>query len=85
MHSLFHSIDFFIRQMIKVACAFSCGKVAVVLETEANEKINLSVGHIYRILDRLFGRIVAGQEGQFVGEFGINGLVNKPKQSLYSD
>ncbi len=56
--------------MIKVACAFSCGQTAVVLETEANEKINLSVGHIYGILDRLFGRIVVGQEGQFVGEFG---------------
>ena len=55
------------------------------METEANEKINLSVGHIYGILDRLFDRIVVGQEGQFVGEFGINGLVDKPKQSLYSD
>ena len=60
LHDTFHRIDFLIRQMVKVACASSCGQSAVVLEAKTNEEVNLSVGHIDDVLDSLFGRIVVG-------------------------
>ena len=82
LHSLFHRIDFLILKILKVACTFSCGQATVVLEAKTNKEVNLSVGHIYDVLDRFFGRIVVSQEGQLIGEFGINGLINESEKRL---
>ena len=39
-----------------MACAFPRGESAIVLQAEANKEVDLPVGHIHDLLDRLLGR-----------------------------
>jgi len=82
LNGLFHASDFLIRQGIEVACAFTCGESAIVLQAEANKEVNLPVGHIHDLLDSSLRLIVAGQERQFTGEFRINGLIDEAEECL---
>jgi len=41
LNGLFHASDLFIRQKIKLVRAFSCGESPIVLQTKANEQIDL--------------------------------------------
>jgi transposase len=66
LNGLHHSGDFFSRQRIEMAFAFSCRQVPIVLQAEANEKIDLSIWHVHDLLNVLFGLGIAGDERQFV-------------------
>ena len=50
MYGLFHESNLFIRQEIEVAYALSCGEPAIVMQTEANEEVDLSVWHVHDFL-----------------------------------
>jgi hypothetical protein len=76
-NGLFHASDFFIRQEIEVARAFPCGESAIVLQTEANKKVDFLVRHVHDLLDGFLGLVVVGQECQFAGKFRIDGLIDK--------
>ncbi len=55
-----------------MAGSLPCGKAAVVLDTETNEEINLSIRQIDDVLNGLFGRIEVLQKGQFDRELGVD-------------
>ena len=37
-----------------MACAFTCGESAIVLQAEANKEVDLPVGHIHDLLNGLY-------------------------------
>ena len=82
LNGLLHTGDLFIRQGVKMACAFPCGDSPIVLKAEANEKIDLPVGHIHDLLDGFLGLVIVGQKFQFAGEFRIDGLIYETEKCL---
>ena len=65
-----------------MAGAFPRGKPTVVLQARLDEEVNHAVRHINNILDGLLGLVIIGKEGQFVHEFGVDGLLDKPEQGF---
>ncbi len=80
LNGLLHSGDLFIRQGIEMAILFSFRQSPIVLKTEANEEVDLPVGHVHDLLDGFFGLVIVGDERQFVCEFRIDGLFDETEK-----